>query len=51
MQRKKNGIIIYCYAVDITDTEVSGIKLFGLNKLLKISDAVCQASFFRLFST
>lgn len=51
VKRKKDSPTIYCYAIDISEMKVSGIKMIGINKILKISDAVCQSSFFRLFSS
>lgn len=50
MQRENGGKSIYCFAADVSGHKPTGIKLFGLNKISKVSDAICQASFFRLFS-
>ena len=49
MHRTKGGKTIYCYAVE-TSEPIKGVEFFPVNKIVSITDSVCQANFLRLFS-
>lgn len=51
LKRIQTGKTIYAYALDITEVNIENLNLHDLNEVTQIEDSVCQAVFFRLFST
>lgn len=48
MHRSHNSKTIYCYAVE-TSESIKGVEFFPINKIITVTDSVCQANFLRLF--